>query len=83
MAADEDVVCARERRAADQRVDAVQITPARGAAPVMEGLVEAGFRANKRRLVGGAPRGDIGYICLVHQHGPVPALNPLPRTVLR
>ena len=83
MAADEDVIGAWKGRAADQRVDTVQITPAGSAAPVMEGLVEAGFGADKRRLVGGAPRGGIGYICLVHQHGPVPALNPLPRTVLR
>jgi hypothetical protein len=41
----------------------------------MEGLVEAGFGADKGGLVGGAPRGGIGYICLVHQHGPVPALT--------
>ena len=35
----------------------------------MEGLVEAGLGADKGGLVGGAPRGGIGYICLVHPHG--------------
>jgi hypothetical protein len=40
----------------------------------MERLIKGGLGANKGGLVGGAPRG-LGYICLVHQHGPVPALT--------
>jgi hypothetical protein len=75
VAADQNVVGAGERRATDQGIDAVQITAARGTTPIVEGLVEAGFGANERRLIGRAPRGGIGYVLLVHQHGPVPALT--------
>ena len=82
VTADEDVVGSGQRRATDQGVDAVQIAAALGTTPIVERLVEAGFGADKGWLVGRAPRGRVGNI-LVHQHGPVPALNPLPRTVVR
>ena len=57
VAADQDVIRARQRGAADQGINTMQIAPARCAAPIMKGLVEAGFGANKRRLVRGAPTG--------------------------
>ena len=77
VAADEDVVGAGKRRATNQGVNAVQVAPPGGAAPVMKGLVETRLGANDGRLIGGAPMGlvGLGYILLVHQHGPVPALT--------
>src|SRR5262245_48897741 len=43
VAAHENVVGPGQGWAADQAIDAVEITPARGAAPIMEGLGEIGF----------------------------------------
>src|SRR5262245_28777387 len=43
--------------AANERIDAVQITPTRGPTPIVEGLIERGLGADKRRLVGGPPEG--------------------------
>jgi len=76
--ADEDVVGARKGGATDQSVNAVQITPPRGTTPIVKGLVEAGLGAHEGRLIGGAAMGrlGLGYILLVHQHGPVPAFSP-------
>ena len=40
MAANKDVICPRQGRAADQGVDAVQITPAGDSAPIVKSLSE-------------------------------------------
>src|SRR4026207_2167921 len=55
IATDENVVGPRQGGAADQRINAVEITAAGGAAPIMEGLVERDFGAHKCRFVGWAP----------------------------
>src|SRR6516165_4909198 len=73
ITANEDVVAPRQGRAADQRVDAVQIAAARGPAPIMEGLVEHRLRADNCRLVGWAPVGWAPTVTLdfhfAHPHG--------------
>jgi hypothetical protein len=68
MAADQDVVGLRQRRAADQRVHAVQIAASRGAPPIVKCLGEASLRANEGRLVRWAPGGDLVRFCRSHQH---------------
>lgn len=45
----------RESRAADKRIDAMQITPSRGPTPIVECLVESRFGAHQCRLVGRTP----------------------------
>lgn len=51
VAADQNVVGPGQCRAADQGIDAVQVTPSGGTAPIMKGLMKGGFGANERRLV--------------------------------
>jgi hypothetical protein len=68
ITANEDVVGPRQGRAADQRVDAVQVTAARGPAPIMEGLVEHRLRADNCRLVGRAPMATLDFH-FAHPHG--------------
>ena len=67
IAADQDVICLRDRWAPDQGIDAVQIAPSRGPAPIVKGLVEGGFLANQRRLVGGPPLGRLS-LDFAHPH---------------
>src|SRR4029453_1513759 len=55
IATDENVVGPRQGRASDQRINAVEITAAGGAAPIVEGLGASGPRANKCRVGGWAP----------------------------
>ena len=60
LAADEDVIGPGKRGAADQGVDAVEIPASRGAAPIMERLVEASLCTNKGGLITRPPMGYFG-----------------------
>ena len=51
VTANENIVGPRQSRAADEAVNAVEITPSRRTAPIVESLGEGGFGADQRRLV--------------------------------
>ena len=69
VAADEDIVHARQSRAADQAVDAVQIAPPGGPPPIVEGLGEGRLGADESRLVGRAELVKLGSFYFAHPHG--------------
>src|SRR5665811_553907 len=57
IAADQNVVGLGQGGAAHERIDAMQIAPARCATPVVKRLVERSLGADKRGLIGRRPRG--------------------------
>ena len=77
MAADQDVIGSGESRAVDQAVHSMQMTMARGAAPIMEGVVEGSLGAHKRWLVGRTPMVPLAHFSLAHPHGRLPLNNPV------
>jgi hypothetical protein len=68
VTADENVVGPGKGRAADQRIDAVQIAASRGPAPIVERLGEGCLGADQRRLVGRPPLGSLCFH-FAHPHG--------------
>jgi hypothetical protein len=61
VAANENVVGPGQSRAADKGIDAVEITPSRGAAPIVEGLREVRFGADEGWFVRKPPLGRLNF----------------------
>ncbi len=61
VATDEYVVGPGQCRAANQGIDAMQVASPRGPTPIMKGMMERGFGAYQRRLVGRSHLGRFGF----------------------